>query len=488
MNFKVKDVINFIKTQLEHKGIRFKENDKNLIIECPICKYRDRKSNKVKLYISKDEDKPLIFHCFRCETKGTIFKLSKILKQYYNINLSQKFDIFEFVELNKNKILSKSLTNNSIGLAEYLTNLKIEDILNYEFTIRVPKIQDYLLFSDKEVNIIENGDKFIFQDLQSFIKNGFRFSEYIQKKRGIEFLLSPQFKFINQLNYKVLYFSNSYLNKQKFRNRTVFLTSLNQKYFARLIDILEKNKTNQKRYLYPSLPVINEIDITYKPLYQSDMFFFSLKNDFLLSKLYENLLFKNTEIYLEHYKDSNSSIKNLIIEKINEFISEISKRKEILTIENLYVFEGIFDGLKFIDLQIQTNSLNNFENSHFISVGGFHNFRLTLLFLRVLSFYLQLTNNKIKRLKIQNLIFIFDGDLDTEKQIKPITNFIYTNFFYFNKFRKERLNDKDIFISDFIDNLEIENIRFIKFRYKNKKDIGELTPQEFNEIKNKIIF
>ena len=485
MNFKVKDVINFIKLELEHKGIRFKENDKNLIIECPICKYRDRKPNKIKLYISKEEDKPLIFHCFRCGTKGTIFKLSKILKQYYNINISQKFDIFEFIELNKNRILSKSLTNNAIGLAEYITNLKIEDILNYEFTIRVPKIQDYLLFSEKELNIIENEDKFILQDLQSFIKNGFQFNEYIQKERGIEFLLSPQFRFIKQLDYKVLYFPNSYLNKQKFRNRIVFLTSLNQKYFARLIDILEKNKNNQKRYLYPSLP---EIDTTYKPLYQSDMFFFSLKNDILLSKLYENLLLKNTEIYLEHYKDSNSSIKELIIEKINKFINEITERKETITIENLYVFEGIFDGLKFIDLQIQTNSLNNFENSHFISVGGFHNFRLTLLFLRVLSFYLQIVNDDIKKLKIQNLIFIFDGDLDTDRQIKPITDFLYTNFFYFNKFRKEKLNDKDIFISDFIDNLEIENIRFIKFRYKNKKDIGELTPQEFNEIKNKIIF
>jgi len=108
MNFKVKEIIDFIKTELEHKNITFKENDRNLIIECPICKYRDGKPNKIKLYISKEENKPLIFHCFRCGTKGTIFKLSKILKQYYKIDISRKFDIFEFVELNKNTINSKS--------------------------------------------------------------------------------------------------------------------------------------------------------------------------------------------------------------------------------------------------------------------------------------------------------------------------------------------------------------------------------------------
>jgi hypothetical protein len=515
----ITSVIDYIKTECIKKGIPYKENSKNLIIECPVCKFRDNKPNKIKFYISKEIDKPLVFHCFRCQTKGNVFKLQSILKKYYNIDLTNVIELGEFIELNTQTNLSKSITNNSIGLAEYIVNLKVEDILNFEFNYRVPLIQDTILFSENELNLLEfeNDEPFILKNIEQYLKSGYLYEQYIKQKRNFSNLLTFEFhncswlfKYIKE---KTLFYPSSLfkeysnriiLKNFKFLNRLIFLTTLNEKYYARYIG--EQQKNNIKRYLYPRK--INIDNKVYEPLIESDMFFYSSKLENELLRLNEKLIIENTEKYLEF----NNSINQYILEKINSFNDfyllqqehqeNFTNTKKVIQLENLYVFEGIFDSLKFLDfltqlLFLSSPNKDNVTNNNFkftivdflkhantIAVGGLNNFKNVLLFLRTLIYYLQLfTNLRIQKLKIKNLIFIFDGDLNEDKQILPIAEFIENNLYHFNKLRKQKIEtaNKDFLLyNDFVDNLEIQNIKFFKFpfirldNFHSIKDIAEL--------------
>jgi len=97
-----------LKQELDNRGIPYKENQQNLIIRCPVCYFRDGK-DKLKLYIHKETG---VFHCFRCDSKGNIFKLIKLLNKYYQIDLSPYIDIDVLLTTTySTKFLSDTLSN-----------------------------------------------------------------------------------------------------------------------------------------------------------------------------------------------------------------------------------------------------------------------------------------------------------------------------------------------------------------------------------------
>jgi hypothetical protein len=117
--------VDTLKRELQRRNIPYKENETNLIIKCPVCYHRDNKE-KIKLYIHKELG---IYHCFRCETKGSIFGLVKLLDKYYNIDLSDVLDISilldkQFSANLSSKSLSELLKNISKGDEEYKERLR----------------------------------------------------------------------------------------------------------------------------------------------------------------------------------------------------------------------------------------------------------------------------------------------------------------------------------------------------------------------------
>jgi len=88
------NVAEVLKQEFSKRSIPYKENQINLIVKCPVCFFRDGKE-KLKLYIHKETG---VFHCFRCGVKGNILKLSKLLNQYYNIDIQTIISIDELIE------------------------------------------------------------------------------------------------------------------------------------------------------------------------------------------------------------------------------------------------------------------------------------------------------------------------------------------------------------------------------------------------------
>ena len=132
-------IAEIIKPLLVQRGIPYKENQHNLIIRCPVCYFRDGK-DKLKLYIHKESG---VFHCFRCNSKGNLVKLTKLLNKYYQIDLIQFISIDDIFKTTFNtKYLSQLLTSidtntihsfiqqirkNNPTLQQIITSTSIED-------------------------------------------------------------------------------------------------------------------------------------------------------------------------------------------------------------------------------------------------------------------------------------------------------------------------------------------------------------------------
>lgn len=133
---------------------KYKVSNHELIIRCPYCgdSEDERKSH---LYINIDDDQNVFpFHCFRCETSGSIYKL---LKDLNLLNSEIIIDLY----INKNTIKSKYINKKELTfekLPDKYDNKKlnyIKERLNIPFDEDIPEYIKKHIITDF-TNVCEN--------------------------------------------------------------------------------------------------------------------------------------------------------------------------------------------------------------------------------------------------------------------------------------------------------------------------------------------
>jgi hypothetical protein len=489
------EILDKIKHILSLNGLKYKENDRHLIIECPVCKFRDNKPNKLKLYLSKDEDKPFVFLCFRCQIKGNIFTLDKLFRKYLKNSILDTFNVDELLQLNSDflykhskELLSSSFQTYPLSLVEYINSLNIENIIDFEQTLRFKQQIDLFFNQIKEIDNIhflsDISNQINISSLDT-IKNFYSHFVYLSKTRALNLLSFSLFTNLslplfntkyNLVKDKVFLIDRRYKKDYRLRNSIGVLSLFNSRYFIRLTSTKISKKDNSLRYLYSKVrPKIfsNYENNKYEALLKSDLFFIST-NSFLQSllvDLHREFLLRDNEILFEN----NEDVKQFLTNYSEQIILQTNTNE--LNIKKLYVFEGYFDGLAYIELVLRLFGSDRLKVSpiklrdelfNIIATGGVNNFRFVPLFLKQLLLYVSLfsflKSNKIyNKLVIDKLYFVFDGDLDTHKIVEPLAQYLD---FVLKKLRE----NNEIVVKDVV---------FLKFTLRNEngkflKDVNEL--------------
>ena len=329
------------KDLLEKHHIPYKENDKNIIILCPIC-LQDGKE-KIKLYIDKES---FIFHCFRCESKGNSKKLYDTL---------QEFDKFpEYKEF-----------------VNELNNLKEEFYINYvSKSVEISSIYDE--FQNKEsvknlINIISNLNKITLELMPPHKFTSKPHLKYL-KKRNIEVLYS-NVRFITdfQVNDKLIIGSGiAFITDFKSK---IIMRNINDKYIKYryiVYDVLNSNKdkifTNSEMY-YVNIPDFITFNL-YIPSDILDIYVFEGVFDSL--SFYNFLIDRKFEkVYSKMFTKYHESIYNDF--KRNVWCISINGKHNIGKILEFIFIKYIFDDLNISKINLNVFFDNDVEQKFILS-------------------------------------------------------------------------------------------------------------------------
>ena len=469
--------------------------------------------------------------------KKRCFSLEITKKTYINLLSEtelQNITIFikktEAEKKEENDIIEKFRKNNNISESEYLAIKKIFK-KNSKFLIsRQKKFFEFLLWIDKEINIIGLNEKTVFEKIKNLIKNYIKiiFELLIENFISEKIFVIENFQeFFIFLNYSKIFeiLTQTFKLKDKNHNFVNIIKNKFKKNFSKL-EIISKIFQNEKKFLLLKNFLIFqnfEKEVGKFEIFENENLRLKISLMIFFKKFYLKILENNFEEknyqfcfkekigFIEYNKIDKNDFFFFLVKKIENFNFE-----KILEIKNMKIFYLVINFLKKIP-----KSFKNEKNWQKIFKIIFHLFfkkiyekifkkKIFYLYLKIflfqisdsinyffnyeekenLNFAIKILKNILKKEKFENFEknfknIIFDIK---EKKIKNyikeilekfylffLKSFSYKLFFYIKKIKK---NKKDL--KKFFKNkknlaekfLKIIYFFLINFSFKKKNDFN----------------